>query len=88
VTYLLKAGIAEREETAIAWRQQPKEPAFAKQWLCNHVSVATYTDETLEELLEKKQTRIEELLEAVFSMRSAPRLYTADGNGAASVSES
>jgi hypothetical protein len=36
----------------------------------------------MEELLEKKQATIKELLEAVFSMRSAPRLYKGDRNGA------
>jgi hypothetical protein len=72
VTCLLKAGIAKPEETAVA-----------RQWLCKHVSAATEADATLEELLEKKHATIEEPLEAVFSVRFAPRPYTGGRNGAA-----
>jgi hypothetical protein len=44
---------------------ESQQPSFAKQWLCKHiVSAATNTRET-----------IEELLEAVFSVRSVPRAY-------------
>jgi hypothetical protein len=39
--------------------------------------VATEADATVEKLVEKKHAAIE-LLEAVFSMQSAPKLYTAD----------
>jgi hypothetical protein len=60
VTCLLKAGIVE-----------PEEMAVARQWLCKHVSMATnsrdattYTHATLEEMLE-----------AVFSVGSMQRLY-------------
>jgi hypothetical protein len=49
----------------------------AKQWCYNHVSVATEADATTEGLAEKKQAT-EELLEMVFRIRSAPRLYTKD----------
>jgi hypothetical protein len=41
------------------------------------------TDATVNGLLEWKHTLIEELLEAVFSTRSAPRLYTRNQNGTA-----
>jgi hypothetical protein len=52
----------------------------ARQWLCNHVA-ATEADATVNGLLEKKHMLVEELLEAVFIMQSAPRLYTRDQNG-------
>jgi hypothetical protein len=39
--------------------------SIAKYWLCKHA--------TMEELLEKKHVAIEELLQVVFSMRSAPK---------------
>jgi hypothetical protein len=44
--------------------------------------VATEADATVERLLQKKYTVIEELLEAVFYMRSAPRLHAVDRDGA------
>jgi hypothetical protein len=65
----LKAGLAQPEETAVA-----------KQWLFKHVSESTEAGRTVEKLLEKKHAKIE-LLDAVFSMRSAPSLYTGDRNG-------
>jgi hypothetical protein len=45
--------------------------------------VAKEAGATVEVLLEKKYAAIEELLRAVFSMSSAPRLHTEDRNGAA-----
>jgi hypothetical protein len=76
MTCLLKAGIAEPEETSIPRLQQPKQPAIAKQLLCKHVNVVTEVDETVEEFMEKNHVTIENLLEAVFSMRSNQRLYS------------
>jgi hypothetical protein len=56
VTWRLKAGIVEAEETSIAW-----------QWLGKHGPGVTNT-----------QATIEELLDTVFSVGSAPRLYDQD----------
>jgi hypothetical protein len=72
VTCLLKAGIAEPYETAVA-----------RQWPSKHISAATESDATVEELLEKKHATIDELFEAVLYMRSAPMLYTEDRKGTA-----
>jgi hypothetical protein len=41
-----------------------------------NISAATVTDATVEVLLEMKHATIEELLEEVFYMWYAPRLYT------------
>jgi hypothetical protein len=54
VTCLLKARIAEPEETSIARLQQPKQPAIAKPWLCIHIPAATNTPATMEGLLENR----------------------------------
>jgi hypothetical protein len=47
-----------------SWSSGARETAAARQRLRKHVFAATYM-----------LTRIEELLEAVFSMRSVPRAY-------------
>jgi hypothetical protein len=52
VTCLLKAGIGEPEKTPVTRKR-----------CCKHVSAATEADTTMEELLEKKHARIEEMLE-------------------------
>jgi hypothetical protein len=44
----------------------------------NHEIAAREADVIVEDLLEKKYATIEELLEAVFSMPSATKLYTED----------
>jgi hypothetical protein len=55
-----KSRITEEEKTIIAmWRH------------FKYVSAATETDATVEDLIEKNHPKIEELWEAVFSMRSA-----------------
>jgi hypothetical protein len=64
VTYLLKAKMAE-----------PDEMVVARQWLCKHVSTATESRDC-----HNTNATMEELLEAVFSMQSASRLYTRDRN--------
>jgi hypothetical protein len=61
MTCLLKAGIAE-----------PKETAVAREWLCKHVSMATNSHDHSNRYT---NTTIEELLEAVFSVRSMPTIY-------------
>jgi hypothetical protein len=52
--------------------------------LLNNGTVSTFQcqqdDATVEVFLEKKHERVKELLEAAFSFRSVPRLYTEDRN--------
>jgi hypothetical protein len=55
-----------------------------KQWHYKHIFATTQADATVEELMEKKHATIGELLEAMFSMRSASRIYTGNRNGIAS----
>jgi hypothetical protein len=62
VTGLLIAEIAEPDKTPTA-----------KQWFGKHISAAAKADATAKELLEKKHTIIEELLEAVITMQSTLR---------------
>jgi hypothetical protein len=59
----------EREETSIGRIQQLKRPAIAKQRLCKHFSAAAEADAT-----------ISKLLEAVFPVGYAQRLYNEDPN--------
>jgi hypothetical protein len=51
-------------------RAESEETAIARQWPYKHVSASTEADAS-----------IEEVLVTVFSMWSAPRLYTGDRNG-------
>jgi hypothetical protein len=44
---------------------EEEKVSIAKYWLCKHA--------TVDELLEKKHAAIEQLLEAIFSMRSEDR---------------
>jgi hypothetical protein len=72
VSLRLKARTVEEEITSIIKQRQ-----------CKHVSVATEANAPVEELLNKKHATIEELLEAVFSMRGAQVPLTGDRNGTA-----
>jgi hypothetical protein len=46
---------------------EQEEEAIARQWRCKHVSAAT-----------NQHATVEELLEALFSVRSVPTLYSED----------
>jgi hypothetical protein len=60
---------------------EEEKTLIIKQRQSKHVSAATKANVTVEELLDKKHITIEELLGAVFFMRSAWRLYTGDRKG-------
>jgi hypothetical protein len=73
----------EEEKTCITKLQQSKQSAVARQRLYKHVSAAIEADATSDGLLNKKHATISKLLEAVFSMRSAPRLKIGNRNATA-----
>jgi hypothetical protein len=62
---------------------EEEKASNTKQQLCKHVPTVTESNETEDKLLHKKDIAIEKLLEVVFSIKHAPRLYTGDRNGVA-----